>query len=72
MDNNQLKPADNNLVQKLKFGVVNFILFSLLLVGVWLLGQLSPGIPDEMIIQLVITLIYILWGKQIKLPNKTK
>lgn len=45
-----------------RFGVYNFLVFALLMFLVWIVGQFTPGIPDEQIIELIGMLIYIWYG----------
>jgi len=51
-----------------RFNLYNIIVFVLVAAIVWVVGQFTPGIPDEELVQLIMVLLYIWFG--ITPPNK--
>ena len=61
---------ETEMPKRRRFEWSNLVPFFALFAAVGLLGQLTPGIPDELIAEIAMTGVYILvWGI---LPNRKK
>ena len=48
--------------KKHRFGIYNFVVFTIIATIIWLIGQFTPGIPDEQVLQILGFLAYIWYG----------
>ena len=53
-----------------RFDWYGFLVFALISVIIWIVGQFSPGFPDELGIWLLSAFVYLRWG--VKIPGLKK
>jgi len=50
-----------------RFDWYGFLVFALISAIIWIVGQFSPGAPDELIVWLFSAFVYLRWG--VKIPG---